>query len=270
MALVKVADLARLALEIPMSTAQARQVAVGQAVAVADSQASGRVTALLPQLDASQSVLARVSLVDPQKLLRPGQAEVTGLAPGSRVAAFAVSPDPSALAARGVTYDELRAALESNTRNNGAGRVNEGEETWVVRVNGGVNSLDDLRHIGIKAAAGVAVTVGDVARVEVGELARYGAVTQDGRGEAVEGLVIGLKGVNAGELIKNVKARLAEIQAALPQGVTISTLIQIRDREINNSALILTGEKSWRERQAGQIKWHRHASCCGQRRRPMN
>jgi len=73
MALVKVADLSRLALEIPLSTAQARQVVVGQSVAVTDSLARGRITALLPQLNASQSVLARASLVDPQGLLRPGQ-----------------------------------------------------------------------------------------------------------------------------------------------------------------------------------------------------
>jgi len=73
MALVKVADLSQLALEIPLSTTQARQVAVGQSVTVADSEASGRITALLPQLNASQSVLARASLVDPQGLLRPGQ-----------------------------------------------------------------------------------------------------------------------------------------------------------------------------------------------------
>lgn len=72
-ALVKVADLTRLALEIPLSTAQARQIAVGQSVTVVDSLAKGRVAALLPQLNASQSVLARASLVDPQKLLRPGQ-----------------------------------------------------------------------------------------------------------------------------------------------------------------------------------------------------
>jgi RND family efflux transporter MFP subunit len=73
MALLKVADLARLSLEIPLSTAQARQVAVGQAVTVTGSPAHGRVTTLLPQLSASQSVLVRASLVDPQKLLRPGQ-----------------------------------------------------------------------------------------------------------------------------------------------------------------------------------------------------
>jgi RND family efflux transporter MFP subunit len=80
MALMKVADLAKLALEIPLSTAQARQVAVGQAVRVTDSPASGRVNALLPQLNASQSVLARASLIDPQKLLRPGQSVQVAIA----------------------------------------------------------------------------------------------------------------------------------------------------------------------------------------------
>lgn len=73
MALAKVADLSRLALEIPLSPAQAQQVAVGMEVRVEESAASGRISALLPQLNAAQSVLARASLVDPQKLLRPGQ-----------------------------------------------------------------------------------------------------------------------------------------------------------------------------------------------------
>jgi RND family efflux transporter MFP subunit len=90
MALMKVADLSKLALEIPLSTAQARQVAVGQAVTVADSPASGRITALLPQLNASQSVLARASLVDPQKLLRPGQSVQVGLAGAQSAQGLAV------------------------------------------------------------------------------------------------------------------------------------------------------------------------------------
>jgi RND family efflux transporter MFP subunit len=80
MALLKLADLSKLALEIPLSTAQSRQVAVGQSVRVVDSSASGRVTALLPQLSASQSVLARASLADPQRLLRPGQSVQAAIA----------------------------------------------------------------------------------------------------------------------------------------------------------------------------------------------
>ncbi len=73
MALLKLADLSKLALDIPLSTTQARQMAVGQRVTVMDSAASGQITALLPQLNAAQNVLARASLTDPQKMLRPGQ-----------------------------------------------------------------------------------------------------------------------------------------------------------------------------------------------------
>ena len=91
MALLKLADLSKLALEIPLSPAQARQVAVGQPVTVADSAAGGRITALLPQLNAAQSVLARASLVDPQKLLRPGQSVQVAIA-GTQSAQSVVVP----------------------------------------------------------------------------------------------------------------------------------------------------------------------------------
>ncbi len=73
MPLLKLADLSRLTLEMPLSPTEAQDVTVGMDVRVADSAASGRVTAVLPQLDAAQSVLVRASLVDPQKRLRPGQ-----------------------------------------------------------------------------------------------------------------------------------------------------------------------------------------------------
>ena len=158
--------------------------------------------------------------IRPQLRAIPGVADVNSL--GGHVATFAVSPDPAALSARGVTLDELRTALATNSRNDGAGRVNEGEETWVVRINGGVQSLDDLRRIGVKNVDGVVVTVADVAQVKMDSLTRYGAVTQDGKGEAVQGLILGLRGVNAGELIRHSKEKLAEIAPTLPKGVTIS------------------------------------------------
>jgi RND family efflux transporter MFP subunit len=91
MALVKVADLSELGLEIPLSPAQARQVAVGQSVTLADSTASGRVTALLPQLNVSQSVLVRASLSDRQHLLRPGQSVRVAIA-GAQSARTVVVP----------------------------------------------------------------------------------------------------------------------------------------------------------------------------------
>ncbi|MBJ6611803.1 MAG: efflux RND transporter permease subunit [Candidatus Thiothrix moscowensis] len=157
--------------------------------------------------------------IRPQLRALPGVADVNAL--GGRVTTFSITPDLAALNARHLTLDDLRTALAANTRNDGAGRVNEGEETWVVRIEGGIQQLDDLRHIAIKSLDGVPVTVGDVAKVELGELTRYGAVTQNGQGEAVEGLVLSLRGANAGELIKTLKAKLAAISATLPSGVNI-------------------------------------------------
>ncbi|MBT9567427.1 MAG: efflux RND transporter permease subunit [Thiobacillus sp.] len=178
--------------------------------------------------------------IRPQLRAIPGVADVNSL--GGRVVTFAVRPDPMALAARGVTLDELRAALQANTRNDGAGRVNEGEETWVVRVSGGVESLDDLRRIGVKTVDGIVVTVADVAGVEMDSLTRYGAVTQNGQGEAVQGLVLGLRGVNAGELIRHTQAKLAEIAPTLPKGVTVSPFYdrsQLVDRAVGTVSTAL-------------------------------
>ncbi|MFN3543292.1 MAG: efflux RND transporter periplasmic adaptor subunit [Thiobacillus sp.] len=87
-ALLKLADLSQLALEIPLSPAQAQQVAVGQRVMVAGGAAVGRITALLPQLSASQSVRVRASLADPEQRLRPGQsvqAAIAGVASANQL-----------------------------------------------------------------------------------------------------------------------------------------------------------------------------------------
>ncbi|SDZ73617.1 cobalt-zinc-cadmium resistance protein CzcA [Thiothrix caldifontis] len=157
--------------------------------------------------------------IRPQLRALPGVADVNAL--GGRATTFEITPDLAALNARHLTLDDLRTALNTNIRNDGAGRVNEGEETWVVRIESGINGLDDLRHIVIKSVDGVPVTVGQVAQVTLGELTRYGAVTQNGKGEAVEGLVLSLRGANAGQLTTNIKTKLAEISKTLPPGVTI-------------------------------------------------
>jgi cobalt-zinc-cadmium resistance protein CzcA len=64
--------------------------------------------------------------------------------------------------------------------------------------------------------------VGDIATVRIGSLTRYGAVTEDGRGEAVEGLVLGLRGANAGQLVRDVRERLQDLQPTLPKSVSIN------------------------------------------------
>jgi len=162
--------------------------------------------------------------IRPELRTVPGVAEVNAL--GGEVQTFEVVPRPERMAALGVSMSQLRQALATNNSNDGAGRMLAGETSLVVRVEGAVRTLDDLRAIRIEAAksgSGRKVLLDDIATVRHGALTRYGAVTQDGHGEAVEGLVLGLRGVNARELVTALDARIASVQKRLPQGMTIRT-----------------------------------------------
>ncbi len=159
-------------------------------------------------------------VIRPQLRTLPGVADINSL--GGYVRTFEVVPQLLALKARGIAVSQLRKALEDNNRNDGAGRISEGEESLLVRVEGSVKTIDDLRSIVIHARDGGVARVGDVAHVRIGSLTRYGAVTHGGREEAVEGLVLGLRGANAREVVQGVRAKLAELEKSLPPGVTTS------------------------------------------------
>ncbi|MGD8810692.1 MAG: efflux RND transporter permease subunit, partial [Gammaproteobacteria bacterium] len=150
----------------------------------------------------------------------PGVADVNVL--GGYVRSFEVIPDAARMAVRGVGITDLEEAIAANNRNDGSGRINEGEETLLVRAQGRIETLDDLQRVVIRTVDGVPILVGDIAEVRVGSITRYGAVTQNGQAEAVQGLVLGLRGANAGEVVAGTKARLEEIASALPEGVTVN------------------------------------------------
>ncbi len=158
-------------------------------------------------------------VIRPRLRTLAGVADVNSL--GGFARTFEVAPDNAAMSARGVTLPELMAALETNLKNDGAGRLAEGEEVWVVRIEGAVKSLDDIAAIVVKRAGGVPVRVADIAHVRLSSLTRYGGVTKNGQGEAVEGLVLGLRGANAQKVVALVKQRLKEIAPGLPRGVTV-------------------------------------------------
>ncbi len=147
----------------------------------------------------------------------PGVADVNAL--GGFVRVFAVRPDLARMAAHDIDFEQLRAALEDNNRNDGAGRLTEGEEVLLVRTTGNYSGTDDIGRTVVAVRDGVPIRVADVARVEVASLARYGAVTRDGKGEAVQGLVIALKGANAREVIRGVRERLDALERTLPEGM---------------------------------------------------
>jgi cobalt-zinc-cadmium resistance protein CzcA len=174
-------------------------------------------------VEGPQSLSERRSLLEWQ--IRPALRTVAGVADvnvlGGYVRSFEVVPDPVRMAARGVDTVALERVIGANNRNDGAGRINEGEEALLVRSEGRINTMDDLSRIVVFVENGVPITVGDVADVKIGSITRYGAVTQDGAGEAVEGLVLGLRGANARDVVGGARAKLEEIASALPEGTEV-------------------------------------------------
>jgi len=160
-------------------------------------------------------------VIRPELRTIPGVADMNSL--GGEVQTFEVIPSTAKMAALGVSMSDLRQALIANNSNDGAGRLTTGEEALVVRVQGAINTLEDLRLVRLKSSSNHLVQLDDVARVTVGSMTRYGAVTQNGQGEAVEGLVLSLRGVNARQLVKAVDVKLIEIASRLPKGMSIKT-----------------------------------------------
>ncbi len=169
------------------------------------------------------SLEERRSLLD--WVIRPALRGVAGVADvnalGGKVHSFEVVPDAAKLAAVGLSTAKLKAAIESNNRNDGAGRLGEGDEVLLVRSEGSVKTQDDLRAIVVASKEGRTVRLADVATVRDGSVTRYGVVTQSGRGEAVEGLVLGLAGANAQKVVEGVTRKLDEIKTSLPKGVEL-------------------------------------------------
>lgn len=176
--------------------------------------------------------------IRPQLRNIAGVADVNSL--GGMVKSFEVIPDLAALAARGLSLQQLQQALEMNNRSDGAGRVGSGEESLLVRSDGAIRTQDDVRAIAIASNNGVAVTVGQVATVGTGALTRYGAVTQNGQGEAVEALVLAMRGANAQKVLEQVRQRLREIGKTLPPGTTISPFYD-RGNLVEHAVSTVTG-----------------------------
>ncbi|MBY0368852.1 MAG: CusA/CzcA family heavy metal efflux RND transporter [Roseateles sp.] len=149
----------------------------------------------------------------------PGVADVNSL--GGKVRSFEVVPDMARLGMMGLSTEALKTAIEKNNRNDGAGRLGQGDEVLLVRAEGSLKNADDIKAIVVTVKGNVPVRLGDVADVRLGSVTRYGVVTKDGQAEAVEGLVLGLAGANAQKVVEGVKRKLAELEPTLPKGVHV-------------------------------------------------
>ncbi len=169
------------------------------------------------------SLMQRRELLD--WTIRPALRTVSGVADvnalGGLVRSFEVVPNNVRMAARNIDTQQLMAALQNNNRNDGAGRLTEGEEALIVRAEGRIKNEQDVKDIVVAQHQGLPVRVEDIADVRIGALTRYGAVSKDGQGEAVTAVVLSLRGANARQTIEQLENKLAELRPALPEGVQL-------------------------------------------------
>jgi cobalt-zinc-cadmium resistance protein CzcA len=149
----------------------------------------------------------------------PGVAEVNSW--GGLVQQFHVNADPGKLAGYGLTLGDLEHALADNNGNFGAGYLESRGERFTVRGLGRLGDVADIGNVVVATRGGTPIHVHDVADVGTGPMPREGAVSRDGRGETLAGMIVMLKGSNGRAVVRLVEDRLVEVRRLLPPGVTI-------------------------------------------------
>ena len=176
-------------------------------------------------------------IIKRQMSMIPGVIEINAF--GGAVKQYEVALNPHQLNAMNITIEEVYQALQSNNSNTGGAYIEYDYRANFIRGEGLVKGIDDIENIVVKTIDDVPVMVKDVAIVDFGNAVRYGAFTKNGQGESVGGIVMMLKGENSNEVIKLVKERMEEIQASLPEGVTINRFLD-RSELIDNTTGTVT------------------------------
>lgn len=149
----------------------------------------------------------------------PGVTDVNSF--GGLVKQYQVIIKPDRLTSYGITLQQIFEALEKNNANASGNFIEHGSEQYVVRGLGLVKGTNDIANIIVATHEHAPVYVRDVADVVVGAELRQGAVTVNGEGESVAGIVLMLKGASGRDVVKAVKQKLPDIQKALPKGVEL-------------------------------------------------
>ncbi|WP_166382983.1 CusA/CzcA family heavy metal efflux RND transporter [Polaribacter sp. 11A2H] len=177
-------------------------------------------------------------IVQRQMAMVKGVVEVNAI--GGKIKQYEVAVDPNELKAIGLTITDVFEALEANNQNTGGAYIEKNHQANFIRGEGLARNLEDIRQIVIKNTNNIPITIGDIATVQYGAAIRYGALTQDGEGEVVGGLVMMLKGANSNEVIEAVKLRMTEIEKSLPEGVVIEPLLD-RSKLIGETISTVSG-----------------------------
>ena len=171
----------------------------------------------------------------------PGIIEVSSF--GGYLKQYEVALNPVLLQSYDVSLREVFDALALNNQNSGGSYIEKSANAYYIRTEGLIKTFEDINDIVIKNRNGIPVLIRHVGRVKFGSPKRFGAMTMDGKGEAVGGITLMLKGGNSSEAIANVHNRIEEVRASLPEGIDIysyldrSVLVQKTTHTVRNNLL---------------------------------
>lgn len=171
-------------------------------------------------------------IVKPQLLGTAGIAEVTTL--GGSLKQYEIAVQPDRLKSMNTTITDIFEALEKNNENTGGAYIDKQPYVYFIRALGMVKTIADIEKIVVKTNNGIPILIRDVATVNEGSALRYGAVTKDGKGEVVGGMVLMLKGENSSAVVNRTKAKVEQIRKSLPEGVSLEPFID-RTKLVNNA-----------------------------------
>ncbi|MEO8383826.1 MAG: efflux RND transporter permease subunit [Betaproteobacteria bacterium] len=156
-----------------------------------------------------------------------GVAEVASV--GGFVKQYQVVLDPQRLQAYGISLESVMSTIRGSNADVGGRVVELSEREYMIRGRGYLHGIEDIEALPLKALNGTAVRIRDVARVEIGPDERRGVTELNGQGEVVAGIAMSRYGQNALDVIHNIKQRITEIGAGLPEGVSIEPVYDRSD-----------------------------------------
>ena len=151
----------------------------------------------------------------------PGVVEVNSY--GGELKTYEVQIDPDKLVSYNISLETVFQALEGNNGNAGGAYIERAQEQYVIRGEGLVEKIADIDNIVVAAKGGTPVFIRNLGKTVLAPQVRQGAVTRDGRGEVVTGVVMMLMGENARVVADRVKTELEVIKSSLPKGVTVDS-----------------------------------------------
>jgi len=158
-------------------------------------------------------------LIAPQLKTVQGVTEINSF--GGFVKQFEVAVNPDNLRNYGIGMKDLTDAIKNNNSVSGGNYLEHNREQYIIRGFGQISGTKNIENIIVKRFDDRPIFVKDVADVSIGKQLRQGAVTQDGKGEVVTGIVMMLRGANGREVINGIDKKIDEVNKSLPDGVRI-------------------------------------------------